>query len=377
MCAMPEVVAVKGGEPIYNEPRAIASLNFHDGFKTLFNPEDAGDKVLYERLESGYDKNDPVSIWKEEDVVIDGHRRIAISKMLGREAIQVAYYSFACKEDARWWAIGKQIGRRNLTPKERAEFYAEHSKRVPKGQHENRGNRHKRGDASRSPANAGLLEEKPGYSKEVLELAEKVKEDPSVVYKELAIQRHADPAIKGAYLAGAVKLDPAYRAALDDRNAKAGKPIPKFTDKNRSKSGTTSAPIVTKSTTAPPEIKRAVASVPLPKEGQPLMDAEREFFGRIPLRNELAGDDAASPMDNDLRLFLMLEGRLKQMREDVLNLLGPCSKEWLGPFHQAVSNLISIPPPTLWDRCRKCDGQRIVLGEGTCKRCRGLGYSTN
>ena len=333
-------------------------------FSTLFPVRQDVLRALVENMKTkGYDMAQPVVIWAKpgsKPRVVDGRTRVLAATEAGIEvAVYVAEFGDPGDEEAvdraLEYAISRQRDRRNLTDAEVIQCLSVLDERKKAGRQPVIGPNQKL-----ASIDANLPADKPAAGKSAARMAETLGVDTSKVERARKILKDAPDEIKAKVVAGEATIHSAWKET-----------------RNRSKSGTTSAPIVTKSTTAPPEIKRAVASVPLPKEGQPLTDAEREFFGRIPLRNELAGDDAASPMDNDLRLFLMLEGRLKQMREDVLNLLGPCSKEWLGPFHQAVSNLISIPPPTLWDRCRKCDGQRIVLGEGTCKRCRGLGYSTN
>ena len=59
----------------------------------------------------------PLVIWKEEGVLVDGHRRNAICQELGLVPVLV-YKSFDSEESAVEWAKSQQGHRRNLTPEE-------------------------------------------------------------------------------------------------------------------------------------------------------------------------------------------------------------------------------------------------------------------
>lgn len=58
---------------------------------------------------------DPLVVWKEKGILLDGHRRLAICRRLGKPYRTVAR-SFASEDAAKRWARANQRDRRNLTP---------------------------------------------------------------------------------------------------------------------------------------------------------------------------------------------------------------------------------------------------------------------
>jgi len=63
----------------------------------------------------GYDYAQPVVIWKEKGIVIDGHTRVDAALKLGIKNIPVLEKDFADEEEALNYAIHCQVDRRNLT----------------------------------------------------------------------------------------------------------------------------------------------------------------------------------------------------------------------------------------------------------------------
>lgn len=64
---------------------------------------------------NGYDDAMPVIIWKEKDVLIDGHTRLRAAKAAGISSIPAVYASFENEESALDYMHRIQFNRRNIT----------------------------------------------------------------------------------------------------------------------------------------------------------------------------------------------------------------------------------------------------------------------
>ena len=64
---------------------------------------------------------EPLVLWKEGGVLLDGHNRLDICRREGLEFSTVAL-SLADRDEARLWVVRNQFGRRNLSPYQRAEL---------------------------------------------------------------------------------------------------------------------------------------------------------------------------------------------------------------------------------------------------------------
>jgi DNA modification methylase len=96
--------------------------------KYRIDPEFAGllpstetDNQLKDQLIEDGRWQDAITVWEEEKILIDGHRRNRIyEEVLAEgnklEPMQVTFRSFKNRRDAAWWAINYQASRRNLTP---------------------------------------------------------------------------------------------------------------------------------------------------------------------------------------------------------------------------------------------------------------------
>jgi len=61
---------------------------------------------------------DPLIIWEEENILVDGHHRLLACQELGIEP-EVEYKSFLLKSQVKAWIVDKQLSRRNLTPEQK------------------------------------------------------------------------------------------------------------------------------------------------------------------------------------------------------------------------------------------------------------------
>jgi ParB-like chromosome segregation protein Spo0J len=74
--------------------------------------------VLKSILKRGYDPEQPVVIWKGNNILVDGHTRYTASQEAKLEEIFVYERDFQSREDAILYAFGRQAIRRSLSPKE-------------------------------------------------------------------------------------------------------------------------------------------------------------------------------------------------------------------------------------------------------------------
>ncbi|MDR3123294.1 MAG: hypothetical protein LBU16_05900 [Treponema sp.] len=74
--------------------------------------------IVKSMRESGYDKSQPLVLWKGEGVVVDGHTRLQAALEAGIPEIPVEEKEFASLEDAKLYAYRRQAERRNLNPSE-------------------------------------------------------------------------------------------------------------------------------------------------------------------------------------------------------------------------------------------------------------------
>ena len=94
----------------------LEEIKTTEPFKSLFPIErQVLDRVREDMQTHGYDPSQPIVLWIEEGVVIDGHTRLEAAKNLGLEEVPVHEKSFADEDEALAYAIHGQRDRRNLT----------------------------------------------------------------------------------------------------------------------------------------------------------------------------------------------------------------------------------------------------------------------
>jgi ParB family chromosome partitioning protein len=102
-----------------SKQRLISSIQTRSPFKELFPINPSTLRAIEESIRgNGYDKSQPLHIWKEKGVLLDGHTRLLASLNNSLKEIPVYEHSFSTEEDALEYAIGLQKNRRNLTDAE-------------------------------------------------------------------------------------------------------------------------------------------------------------------------------------------------------------------------------------------------------------------
>jgi ParB-like chromosome segregation protein Spo0J len=112
------IESIKGGEQLEAARK-----------EPIINPEfqdllDVQTDVSYDELKKMIEAEgirDPIVVWKEQNIVVDGHNRLKIAREL-KIACPTVEKSFADEAEVKAWIIRNQLGRRNLTPA-RFEYY--------------------------------------------------------------------------------------------------------------------------------------------------------------------------------------------------------------------------------------------------------------
>ena len=93
-----------------------------DEFKYLIKPLSKEQRDSLRDNIKKYGIREPLVVWKEKNILIDGHNRFDICNELGIEP-QITFYSFANEDEAKMFIIENQVIRRNLQPYEKIEVY--------------------------------------------------------------------------------------------------------------------------------------------------------------------------------------------------------------------------------------------------------------
>lgn len=118
---------VKGLKNSQGKMIKILDIKTRDPFKSLFpiNPDTR--KAIADSIKkNGYDNNQPVIIWLEKDILIDGNTRRVSSQDAGLKEIPVIYMSFKTQKEALDYAYNLQLHRRNLTDSDRLTFVTQY-----------------------------------------------------------------------------------------------------------------------------------------------------------------------------------------------------------------------------------------------------------
>ncbi|WP_228056830.1 hypothetical protein [Microcoleus sp. LEGE 07076] len=108
------LIVLPGGVGVYTSSVA-EELRIDCEFQSLIPPLSKGEKAALQAsiLEEGC--RDPLVVWAEEKLLIDGHNRYAICTAHGIP-YQIVEISFDSRNAVKVWTIANQLGRRSLTP---------------------------------------------------------------------------------------------------------------------------------------------------------------------------------------------------------------------------------------------------------------------
>jgi ParB family chromosome partitioning protein len=171
------------GRNYYATPFNIADIVIDPEISKIFAVSDRiFDEIVEKMRASGYDKSQPVVIWKGENILLDGHTRLAAAKELELETIPALEMEFDSREEALLYTFERQAVRRNLSSAEILQ-----AARMLHGRKEKDG----KGRA------AELLAERLGVSAATVYQAKKIiQEAPE---EDLAAVQSGDRSIKSVY----------------------------------------------------------------------------------------------------------------------------------------------------------------------------------
>ncbi|MBO7637827.1 MAG: ParB-like nuclease domain-containing protein [Treponema sp.] len=98
---------------------ATDSVKTDPEFENLFLQDKENIDSIAEKIKAeGFSDAHPLIIWKEKDILVDGHTRLKAARKAGCFQVPVMYESFASREEALQAAMDEQIQRRNLSDNE-------------------------------------------------------------------------------------------------------------------------------------------------------------------------------------------------------------------------------------------------------------------
>ena len=107
-----ETILEKHTEPVYID----------EDFRRFIDPLTEDEyNLLRDNIVSDGQITDPLVVWEEEDTLLDGHHRMDIADELGI-SFRITYRSFPSRAAATLWILEHQLGRRNLTAKQRSYY---------------------------------------------------------------------------------------------------------------------------------------------------------------------------------------------------------------------------------------------------------------
>lgn len=185
----------------------IDSVEARPPFCDLFGLDDDSYSLIVENMKAvGYDRSEPVVVWKQMNVVVDGHQRFEAAGEAGLTTLWAIRMSFESEAAAVTYAFKRQLGRRNATDATLLKAMIVIDRRGPRG-----GDR--RSPTAIKPAGAGLKSsaERTG---ELLGTSE------TKVTRMRYVLDEGDEAVNREILEGRLTINAAYQQVRARRRAK-------------------------------------------------------------------------------------------------------------------------------------------------------------
>jgi ParB-like chromosome segregation protein Spo0J len=100
------------------------ALTISDELKSLMPPLSPEERFQLEANILNEGCRDPLIVWKEEQILLDGHHRFAICERHGL-TYTIQELTLPDMDAAKGWMIANQLGRRNLSPDQMAYYRGE------------------------------------------------------------------------------------------------------------------------------------------------------------------------------------------------------------------------------------------------------------
>jgi hypothetical protein len=191
---------------------AVAEIEIDEELAGLIPPltEDERRQLEANILADGC--RDPLAVWAEEDILLDGHNRYRICQQHD-VPFDVREVSLPDRDAAKRWIILNQFGRRNLTPYQRAELALKLEPLIAAQARE----KQRDGGAQKVPQNSAEAVETR------VELARVAGVSYDTITRAKFLDQHADDDTKRQLRAGETSINAAVEAKARERML-AGKP---------------------------------------------------------------------------------------------------------------------------------------------------------
>jgi ParB family chromosome partitioning protein len=187
----------------------IQDLIIKPPFSELFTiDENVLQAIVKNILENTYDESQPIVVWKDKNIVIDGHTRLKASQLAGRQIISVFNKAFRNQEEALQYAINNQRNRRNMSEAELLRCIEAVDKRQERG-----GDR--KSEEAKSKTSSEVIDKPKSSAEETARIV-----GTSRAKVERARTVLADPEAKGEVLAGKKTISRAAKEVKRKRNRK-------------------------------------------------------------------------------------------------------------------------------------------------------------
>ncbi len=170
--------------------------------------------IIEDMKERGFDESQPLLLWKEEQVLIDGHTRLKAATEAGIQQVPIHEKSFKDETEVVEYVIHLQKDRRNLTDSELYQCILELDKRYKHG-----------GDirteeikSSRALLNTGEKPQGPQRSRD--KTASVLGTSSTKVQKVRTIEDHGNEELKNDIAKGKVSINKAYKEIQQKRKQK-------------------------------------------------------------------------------------------------------------------------------------------------------------
>lgn len=310
---------------------------------------------------------DPLVVWLEEGVLVDGHNRHEICRKHGIQ-FETREQSFASRDDATVWVIKNQLHRRNLSEIDRIRLAEQ---MAPLLEAKAKANLSAGGGDRKSPCqNSDKAVEVPIDTKKVLAKAAGVSHDTYLKGRKI---------LQG----GAGKLVDAVRDGEVSINAASALlELPKEQQEKVVADGKDTVKQAVKAIhanrTAKQRKAKSVSShhmemieksrdLPMP-EVDPRYAEYAAKLEKMPIRRIVSH----SRFDADAALYWSVISMVERCRREAMDLSGFKSPVAMGPFMLRVDKLVTTMPPEAWIICKPCNG--AGRNNGICQSCNGSGY---
>jgi len=204
----------------------VAEIEIDEEFTGLIPPLTDEERQQLEANLLADGCRDPLAVWAEQGILLDGHNRYRICRQHGMD-FEVREVSLESRDAAQIWIIKNQFGRRNLTPYQRAELALKLEPLVAARAKENQVAHLMQGD--QRPVSQNSAEREAVDTRQELARVAGVSHD--TISKAKVIAAKAPEAVKEKLRSGELSINAAYReikkTEQQEAKAKAKAAVPK------------------------------------------------------------------------------------------------------------------------------------------------------